>query len=139
MKTIRLLLHSFTLALINIAAILVGFGIYHVMRPGNQVLVQASAAAVISIAAFLLWSQLVWQLFPRGLSLQGRSELAGTLFLTLLWSPALFVPLHYLGRGYLTSWANIWNLWLFQIPVNIVALWVIWRMMRRKRTDKYRI
>jgi hypothetical protein len=131
MKTLRLLLHSFVLCFINIASILTGFGIYTLFRPVHQIAVQIPAAALIGILAFVLWSLLIRYLSNGKISLKGFSELAGVWFLTLLWSPTLFIPLHYLGRGYITSWANIWNLWLFQMPVNVVALWVGWRVMRR--------
>lgn len=133
MKTIRFLLQSVSLAVINIAAILLGFGIYTLLRPVHQIAVQAPAAAIISVAAFLIWNLLIRSWREEQLTLQSASELFGTWLLTLLWSPILFVPLHYLGRGYLTSWANIWNLWLFQMPTNALALLVIWGVIRRKK------
>lgn len=122
MKTFRLLLHSFVLALTNIACIIVGFGIYQLFRPVNQIAIQAPSAAFICIVVFSLWSWSVQRLAGQSLSLRGKEELAGTFVLALLWSPTIFIPLHYIGRGYLTSFANIWATWLFQVPTNILAL-----------------
>jgi len=121
-KTLRLLVHSFILALVNIACIIVGFGIYQLFRPANQIAIQAPSAALLCIVIFLLWSWSVRRLTGQILSLQGKGELAGTFLLALLWSPTIFIPLHYIGRGYLTSFANIWATWLFQVPTNILAL-----------------
>jgi hypothetical protein len=133
MKTIRLLLHSFVLAIIDIAAVLLGFGVYSLLRPIHQIAVQAPAAAIIAAATFLIWNLLIRNWRGSKMALQGTAEFVGTWPLTLLWSPILFVPLHYLGRGYLTSWANIWNLWLFQMPTNTFALWVVWKVIRIKK------
>jgi hypothetical protein len=122
MKTLRLLLHSFILALANIACVIVGFGVYQLFRPINQIAIQAPSAAILCIIVFLLWSWSVLRLAGQNLSLQGRGEFAGTFLLALLWSPTIFIPLHYVGRGYLTSFANIWATWLFQVPTNIMTL-----------------
>jgi hypothetical protein len=130
MKTLRLLLHSLVLALTDIVAALAGFGIYALVRPAPQRMVQIPAAGLMAIGAFSLWSLLIRRWSQKTLSLKNVSELAGTWLLALLWTPTLFIPLHYLCRGYLTSWANIWNLWLFQMPVNAVAAGVVWRLIK---------
>jgi hypothetical protein len=135
MKTLRLLLHSLALALIDIGAVLAGFGLYTLVRPAPQRAVQIPAGALITVGAFLLWNLAVRRWPGRRLSLDGGAELAGTWLLALLWTPTLFVPLHYLGRGYLTSWANIWNLWLFQMPVNAAAVAALWRLMKKSSLE----
>ena len=122
MKTLRLLLHGFVLAFTNIACIIVGFGIYQLFRPANQIAIQAPSAAFLCVVVFSLWSWSVRRLTGQILSLQGRGEFAGTFLLALLWCPTIFIPLHYIGRGYLTSFANIWATWLFQVPTNILTL-----------------
>ena len=131
MKTLRLLLHSFILTLINIFTILLASGIYHLIGNGPQIAIQAPIAALLTIIAFLLWSQITRRLSPEKLALQEKSELLGAFFLALLWTPTLFVHIHYIGRGYVTSLANIWALWLFQLPVNLVALFLVWRLSVR--------
>jgi len=131
MKTLRLLVNSLALALIDIGAVLAGFGLYTLVRPAPQRAVQIPAAVLIVVGSFLLWALAVRRRIGRRLWLIGGAELAGIWLLALMWTPTLFVPLHYLGRGTLTSWANIWNLWLFQMPVNAAAV-LIARGMTRK-------
>ena len=133
MKTARLLLHSLALALIDIGAVLAGFVLYTLIRPASQRAVQIPAAALIAVGVFLLWCLLVSRRPGSSLSPNGGAELAGIWLLALLWTPTLFVPLHYLGRGYLTSWANIWNLWLFQMPVNAAAAGAVWLLIKNKK------
>jgi hypothetical protein len=136
MKTLRLLLHSFILTLVNIFTILIASGIYHLIGSGPQIVIQAPIAALLTVVAFLIWSQIIRRLFPEKLTLQEKSELLGTFFLALLWTPTLFVHLHYIGRGYVTSLANIWALWLFQLPVNLVALFLIWQINKGKSSGE---
>lgn len=137
MKTFRLLLNSFILCFITLVSVLAGFALYTLIRPAPQRAVQIPAAALITAGCFLLWTLAVRRWLGRRLSLRGGSELAGTWLLALLWTPTLFVPLHYLGRGYLTSWANIWNLWLFQMPVNAAAVLMTWAIMKKTPDDNH--
>lgn len=125
MKIHRILLHSFVLALANIVFILVGFGIYSLFRPVNQVVFQASSAAILCIIAFLLWSLVVRSRSGGYLSLRSRGEFRWTFVLALVWSVIIFVPLHYIGRGYVTSFDNILGTWLFQVPTNFLALLLV--------------
>ena len=129
MKTLRLLLHSFILTLVNIFTILVASGIYHLIGSGHQIAIQAPIAALLTIIAFLLWSRIIRRLSPEKLALQEKSELMG----------AFFFHIHYIGRGYVTSLANIWALWLFQLPVNLVALFLVWRLSRKKEAVEKKV
>jgi hypothetical protein len=132
MKILRVFLHSCLLALINIAAILVAFGIYKVVdniTPVNQRSLQTPLAMVLSVAIFIFWIFLVNRYFNR-FSLSGNGEAVAVFFLALLWNPVLFTILHYLTQGYLTSFTNILLLWVFQIPVNLVTLLIATRIPR---------
>jgi len=125
MVALRLLLHSFVLALANIIFIIAGFGIYHLLKPTNQIAVQAPSAALMCIIAFLLWSLLVRRFCGQDLLFQDKNEFAWAFLMALLWSPVIFVPFHYIARGYLTSFGNMLAIWLFQIPTNFLALVVV--------------
>jgi hypothetical protein len=129
MKILRVLLHSLVLTIINIGSILAGFGFYQLFKSYNQIAVQTLFAALFSIIAFLLWSLIIRRFSLGWLSLQGVKEFALTFLFALIWSPAIFVPLHYLGRGYLTSLGNIVGLWLFQIPANFLALLAVKKLL----------
>lgn len=94
--------------------------IQSLLKPVNQVAVQVPVAAMVSIIGFVSW-----RFFTRRLSLfawLSGGELAWVYLAALLWTPLIFVPLHYVSQGYLTSIGNILGIWLFQVPVNILAI-----------------
>ena len=125
MKVFRILLHSLVLAIVNLGSIIVGFYIYYILKPANQLAVQVPFAMIFSIIVFLLWSVLVRRLPIEHLPLQGRNEFRCTFLFALVWSPVIFVPLHYITQGYLTSFGNILGCWRFQIPTNLLAILVV--------------
>lgn len=114
--------HSLVLAITNLGAILVGFGVYHLLKPVNQVAVQVPVAAMVCIIGFLSWRFFIQRLSFKGFAQPSGGELVGVYLAALLWSPLIFVPLHYISQGYLTSVGNILGIWLFQIPVNLLVL-----------------
>ena len=126
MKIFRILLHSFILNILNLSSIWVGFVIwYSFFRPANQIRVQVPLAVLVCLIAFLVWSFTVYRLPFKNLSLHARDEFAGTFFLSLMWFPVVFVPLHYITQGYLTSFGNIVGGWKFQIPTNLFILIIL--------------
>jgi drug/metabolite transporter superfamily protein YnfA len=133
MKTLSILIHSTFLALANICSILLGFGVFSLLRPTNQILVQAPSAAILSMLAFLLWNMILGQFtISKQIRLQTRTQYVLTYFATLLLSPIIFVPMHYLGRGYLTSFENILVMWYFQMPTNMLALLLTFLLIRNR-------
>ena len=137
MKIIRISLHSLVLTITDISAILFGFWMYKLARiqwPVDQIAVQFPAALVFCVLAFAVWSWLVRRLVNQ-LALRGRGEYLWTYIAALLWSPAIFVPLHYVTQGYLTDIGNIIGLWVFQSLANIAALALV-RWSERKSTNE---
>lgn len=116
------LLHGLALAAINVAAVLVGFALYKISGGAYQLAVQVPAAAFLSVGGFALWYVLARRLGGEWFRLRGLAAYAGTYLFAFAWLPALFVPLHYVTQGYLTSFANIYYTWLFQAPTNVAAL-----------------
>jgi hypothetical protein len=122
MRVSRASVNGLVLAGINIGAIFMAFAAYQLLRPANQLLVQGTIAAVLCIFAFPFWSWLTRRILSLNLAWQGSKEL-GLIYLTaLVWSPLIFIPLHYVTQGYLTSLGNLAAIWAFQIPVNLLAL-----------------
>ena len=124
MRFLRICLHGLILTSSNIAAILLAFGIYTIViqfRSVNQRAFQTPAALLINVILFLMWSWFAVRYLKR-YSLQGRSDYFLAYFAALLLNPILFIPLHYLTQGYLTSFANIIVFWIYQIPINILIL-----------------
>ena len=122
MKILVIILHSIILAIVNLISILFGFGIYHFFRQYNQLMFQAPIAVVFSIIVFITWivvikSKKISRLFP-----EDWVQFLIIFILSIAWAPVIFVPLHFLTQGYLTSFGNIFWTWVFQIPTNIVVL-----------------
>jgi hypothetical protein len=122
MKLARPLFHGLALAAFNIGASLVGFAAYKISGVGHQLLVQVSVAVLITVVAFALWYYLTLRVTYGRLALGNVGAYVGTYVLAFVWLPVIFVPLHFVTQGYLTSFANIYNMWLFQAPTNALTL-----------------
>ncbi|MBI4504296.1 MAG: hypothetical protein HY691_02080 [Chloroflexi bacterium] len=124
MATLRAPLHGLILSLANVVSIIVAFGIYTLVRPANQIALQAPVAAALSVLGFALWVLLAGRLAGGGKGLAARNDFVWAFVSALLWAPAVFVPLHYVTQGYMTSIGNIVALWAFQVPTNLAAMLV---------------
>jgi hypothetical protein len=112
--------------LANFIGIFIGFIIYKLARPANQLAIQLSIGAILSIVLFLGWILLIHFLpFVKRLILCDMMELIGTGVTSLVWTPIIFVPLHSFTQGYLTAAGNIVAMLLFQLPVNLIVVVVI--------------
>lgn len=122
MKVFRIVMHGLVLTVMDIAAIIVAFGLYKMINAPDQITFQGPAAALLAIGGFTLWSWLVKRFFPQGLTLIDAGEHAIVYLLAFIWAVVLFVPLHFITQGYLTTFSNIEVLWIFQVPVDLLAL-----------------
>jgi hypothetical protein len=122
MKFLRPVMHGLALAAINVGASLVGFAAYKILGVGHQLLVQIAVAVLVTVVAFALWYCLTLRVASGRIALGSRGAYVWTYALAFAWFPVIFVPLHYVTQGYLTSFANIYNMWLFQAPTNGLAL-----------------
>jgi hypothetical protein len=113
---------SLVLVITNITGILVGFAAYHLLKPVNHMAVQVPMAATVCIIGYVSWHAFSQRVLSKRFARPSGGELVWVYLAALLWSPLLFVPLPYLTQGYLTSIGNILAIWLFQIPVNLLAL-----------------
>ncbi|OPL17506.1 MAG: hypothetical protein AVO38_00540 [delta proteobacterium ML8_D] len=140
MKVFRVILHSFILSMVNIISILFGFGVYHFFRDYNQLSIQVPVGAVFSIIVFTSWVVILKYKGVSWLLLESRLEPLLILLLSLAWLPVIFIPLHYLTQGYLTTFGNIYVHWIFQIPVNLIIVIIFYFIMftgstRNKETN----
>lgn len=117
----KIFLNSLILAVLNLLSVLVGFYVFFISKTQNQLAIQAPVACVFSVLSFLSWKFLCHKLLKK-VNLKSQKEYIFAYFFSLVWSPIIFVPMHYLTQGYLTSWQNITGIWLFQIPTNILVL-----------------
>jgi len=121
----------------DIIAIIFAFGFYSLVNSiisVNQRVVQGSLAGILSILIFTFGSLLVTRLPKVKLFSLGESmDWVWTYFAAFLWVPFIFTPLHYLTQGYLTSIENITVIWIFQLPVNALALLTTYKILNPGR------
>ena len=122
MKILKISLHSFVMVIINFTAILTGFLVFKFLRSSDQIYIQIPVALLLSILLFISWNWLIKILSLKRLFLKESQEFFLTFFASLLWSPLIFVPVHYLITGYLTSIGNIVAVLFLQIFINSIAL-----------------
>lgn len=118
------ILHGFALVVITLVAMAVGFAVYRLVGLRNQIAVQVLTAGIVCVMVFAVWGFVVHRLSRGRLSLAGLKELGVAYAAALLWTPVLFVPVHYATQGHLTSFGNILSTWMFQVPFNLLALMV---------------
>ena len=135
-------MHGFVLFIANFIGIFVGFIVYNLVKPANQIAVQVPIAAIISIVLFLAWILLIRLIpFLKSLALCDVVGIFGTFIVSLVWALVIFVPFHFFTQGYLTGAANLVAILLFQLPVNLIVVVVIAiiRQNEAKANLKFRI
>jgi hypothetical protein len=118
-------LHAAVLALVNLAGLLLGFLAFGATGQGNQAAVQILIGITASPIGFGLWVWAINKGAPRRFRYRSREDGGWTYLLALPWAAVIFVPLHYLTQGYLTSVSNILALWMFQLVTNAVVIGVV--------------
>jgi len=136
MKIFETILHGFILAAINIVGIVFGFGVYHFLIRYNQLLMQVPVAAVFSIIVFTTWIVILKYKNVTRLLPEGKLEFLLIFLFSMAWLPIIFVPLHYITQGYITSFGNVYVNWLFQIPVNILIVLIAYLIISGKPGEK---
>jgi len=134
-KFLRPFLHSVFLGCLNFFSILFGFGIYTLLKPANQILIQLPVAIFLSIVTFLLWTLLLPRLRWKEMLLIERKDYLLVLLGALIVTPFVFYPLHYVTQGYVARFSNVLAVWAFQVPVNALALWLAFQMSKRVRVN----
>ena len=122
-KTLRILAHGLVLTLANLGGVVLGFVMFYRILVHERIPLQLGVAVGFTVLAFLAWSYLAGRLAPH-LRLAGRDEFAWVYVVAPIWTVVVFVPVHYVFTGYITSPANIVMVCAFQLPTNALALWV---------------
>jgi hypothetical protein len=124
-KILRIGLHGIVLAVGSLASILVGFGFYHLLRrmwPIDQLLIQVPVAVLTLILGFTAWYLLICRTPLQRFRIVGWGEFIAIYILSLAVTPLIFLPLHYLTQGYISSADNNLSILYFQIPTNFITL-----------------
>ena len=133
MKSVRIGLHGFVLVITDMAGIAGGaLAAFRLLGVPNQVRLQLPIAVVLSVGCFWVWLLSLHLLGWKRLHPNGPRELTACLVVSVLGAPVVFVPLHFLTQGYLTSLGNLVALALYQLPVNALALFGPWMLQRSK-------
>ena len=120
---LRPALDAAVLATLNIMSILAGFAMYKIIGGANQLMIQVPAAVMLTAAGYGAWA--LFRETRRGGEYRPTvAESALAYVLAFVWFPIMFVPLHYVTQGYVTSFGNITAVWLFQLPANLLAIGV---------------
>ena len=130
MAIFRIIIHGFVLSTANIISILVGFGVYKILKTTHQLLVQIPVAVILSIGIFLVWMTFVRIPLLKPISVKSLKDFSWIFLASLAWGPIIFIPLHFGSQGYLTGSGNIIALFQFQLPVNVLAILVARRMIQ---------
>lgn len=115
------ILTGFILALINVISVLGGYLVYYLTQAKTQRPIQIVSACTFSILIFIFWGFLFRKILNKK-TLKNTKDYVVTYVTSLIFSPVIFVPLHYFSEGYLTSLQNIYAMLMFQIPTNILVL-----------------
>jgi len=115
------LLNGFVLAFFNIASILVGFLVYYVSKNENQLAIQLVTSCTFNILSFLGW-KFFCRIHLKKYRIRTKKQFILTLIFSMIFSPLIFILLHFTTQGYLTSFQNILSIWMYQVPTNILVL-----------------
>jgi len=118
----RLAVHSAVLAAVNLGGLWLGFLAFFVLGGSSQVGIQLPVALLLSAGGYVLWTRWLATHGRDRLRLRGWRDAGGTLVLAAVWAAIVFVPTHYVVRGYLTAFGNLLAIWLFQLVANGLAL-----------------
>ena len=125
MRILRVGIHGAVLAVGCLASILVGFGFYHLLRMNwsvNQLMIQVPVAVLSMILGFTAWYLVISRTSLQRFRLVGWGEFIAVYVVSLAITPLIFLPLHYLTQGYISSVDNLLSILYFQLPTNLIAL-----------------
>jgi hypothetical protein len=127
---LKLILSAAVITMINKAGIASGFLIWYYSGTPNQLMVQVPLALTVSIGGTLFWL-LRCERWHR-LALERDAIYVFLLILPV--GAFLFVPIHYLWTGYLTSFGNIIGGWMFAFLANVPAFALAASLWRRRES-----
>lgn len=124
----RIAASGLVLALINLGSGVLGFWLFKLSGGNRQLDIQLPVTMVVGVILAALW-------LLRGAPRLGVHPGRGHLLSVLGAFPAvvvLFVPLHFVLTGYLTSFANILAIWLMQALHNAPGMIIAEGIIRER-------
>jgi len=120
----RVIVHSMVLTLCNLLGIWLGFLVFSAVRPADQQGIQWVVVLLVTATAFPAWVRLSRSVCGGRWCLRGWSDGRRVYGLAFAWIAAVFVPVHFVIQGYLTSFDNVVGLWMLQAVTNAIAIGV---------------
>ena len=129
MKNLKLIINSFVLTFFNIFSIIISFGVYKmIFQSYDQKTIQLFLSFTLTTLGILFWGFFSAKFLKR--QFIGRKyHLAWVYLLSFIWTPIIFVPIHYITQGYLTTGDNLLSIWLFQFPTNFLTLYLYYKIL----------
>lgn len=133
----RTVIHAIVLSLSNLAAIAAGFVVWYYLREGvgPQIPTQVTVAVLVNTLGYGAWFLATHRTRFTGLRLRRDSDVWTVWFLAIPAGIAIFVPVHYLVEGYLTSAGNLVGLALYAAVVNLPIATLCTRVGVERRSD----
>jgi len=115
MKMIMWAFYSFLMTVFNLTSIIGGFYIFKAFRFSNQMVVQSFIAIIINIMILFVWYYINnLYLKSYGMVIKAIKNLIYVSLAGMLWTPFVFIPIHFVTQGYMTSFENIIAIWIYQ-------------------------
>ena len=131
-RVLRLLLSAAVITFGNKAGIAAGFITWHYIGTANQLMIQVPLALAISVGVTMVWLLR----FGRWHGLELERDAIYVFLLVFPVGAVLFVPIHYLFTGYLTSMSNVIASWIFAFMSNMPAFALAAQLWRRRGTNE---
>jgi hypothetical protein len=124
MECMKNVVHGFMLALANFISIWLGFVIYYIIKASNQRMIQLPVAVILSC---ILFSTYIYIYSKTKIGKNNYISIKNGVIIymcSLIVAPIIFIPVHFITQGYLTSLGNIIPMLKFQVITNIIALYL---------------
>lgn len=120
----RILTNGFILVLADIIGITIGaLAAWSLTGSAHQVWLQLPVAVIVTVSIFMIWRIIVRKVTSGKFLIIDPTELSQCLIVSIVIMPLLFVPIHYITQGYLTSLGNLIALAVYQLFVNAIAIY----------------
>jgi hypothetical protein len=124
MECMKNIVHGFMLSLANLSSIILGFIIYFIIKAPNQIMIQGPIAIVLSCMIFSTYVYIYSKTKIGKNNYMSTKSCFMIYIYSLVCTPIIFIPAHFITQGYLTSLENIIYMWLFQAITNIIVIYI---------------
>jgi len=129
---VSILLHGFFLVSLNLFSVATAFAIVQLTSLPSEKIIQASIALSVNLIIYIFVFSIMKAIQKELIEIRDFSMLATIFLVALALLPAIFYPLHYVSKGYWSSFDNLLAIWPYQIVVNGLCLVLNFFVLRRR-------